>query len=66
MTCVNWSLTILSILIFASVVWPGFGGEMVSQWIVGSSAVLILIVTWTGVICKPCAVKNDTLKPKKK
>ena len=58
MTCMNWTLTVLSVLIFIFAVWPGYGTEVTTQWVVGISAVLILIVAWSGVECKPCAVNN--------
>ena len=64
MTWVNWSLTILGVLIFVFGAWPGYGTEIVTQWIVGISAVLVLIIAWTGVICKPCAIDKKVEKKK--
>jgi len=62
MTCVNWSLTVLAAVIFLFGVWPGFVGDTATNWIIGISAVLILLITWTGVECKPCAVKKGKKK----
>ena len=46
-------------LIFVFAVWPGYGTEMVTQWVVGITAVLILIIAWTGVECKPCRIAKQ-------
>ncbi|MFH1592937.1 MAG: hypothetical protein ABIB47_06240 [Candidatus Woesearchaeota archaeon] len=54
MVCANVLLSLAAILIFLSVVWPGFGNM---QWIVGISALVILIVAWTGCKCKYCGKK---------
>lgn len=62
----NWTLTILSVLIFVFGVWPGIGDEVVTQWVVGVSAVLILIISWTGVTCKPCSMKKAGMSKKKR
>jgi len=62
MTCMNCLLTICSVLIFVFAVWPGYGGESLTNWIVGVSAVVILVVAWTGVECKPCAVDKKKKK----
>ena len=51
MTCANALLTIAAVLIFAFAVWPGLAG---AQWVVGISALVIVIVAWTGVECKLC------------
>lgn len=56
MTCVNWSLTILAAIIFVFGVWPGYLGAGATNWIVGIAAVLIVLISWTGVECKPCAM----------
>ena len=71
MTCVNWSLTILAVIIFAFGVWPGYLGASATNWIVGIAAALIVLIAWTGVECKPCAMEKaesmkKTNKKKKK
>lgn len=62
MTCVNWSLSILAIVIFLFAVWPGFGSATTIQWVVGIAAVLILILAITGVECKPCMNRKKKKK----
>lgn len=53
MVCTNWMLTILAIVIFIFTMWPSILGTA-ATWVVAISAVLILILTWTGVECKFC------------
>lgn len=58
MTCANWILTILAVLNFLFVVWPGIGG---STWVILITSILVIIVSWTMVECKAC----KTTKKKK-
>lgn len=58
MTCTNWTLTVLSIAIFVLTFWPDVLGVGATKWVVGVAAVLVLITTWTMVICKPCMNKK--------
>lgn len=67
MVCANWSLTALGVLIFAFAVWPAnFATEMTIQWVVGISSILIVVVAWTMVICKPCMARNNKIPEKGK
>ncbi|MBW3000110.1 hypothetical protein KY339_05550 [Candidatus Woesearchaeota archaeon] len=55
MVCANVLLTIAAILTFLFVVWPAaLAGEMVTRWVVGIAAVVVVVVAWTGVKCKYC------------
>jgi hypothetical protein len=54
MVCANIILTLAAILTFLFAVWPGLGGEMVTRWVVGIAAVVVVVVAWTGVKCKYC------------
>jgi len=54
----NLLLGIASILTFLFVVWPGFGGEMATKWVVGIAAVVVLLIAIFGVTCKPCAARK--------
>ena len=54
MVCANILLTIAAILTFLFAVWPGLAGEMVTRWVVGIAAVVVVVVAWTGVKCKYC------------
>lgn len=65
MTCSNWMLSILAVVVFIFALWPGIAGVTVTKWIVGIAAVLILIISWTGVECKMCKKKPNT-KAKRK
>ena len=62
MTCMNCLLTICSVLIFVFAVWPGYGGEVLTDWVIGVASLVILIVAWTGVECKICSVKKKKKK----
>ncbi|MFH1803177.1 MAG: hypothetical protein ABH864_07060 [archaeon] len=76
MACANWLLTIAAVLIFGFAVWPGWGGVVATNWVVGISAIVVLIVAWTGVRCRYCecaaeaveksVAKKATKKKKKK
>ena len=66
MVCMNWLLAVCSVVTFLSVVWPGFGTEMTVNWVVGIAMVVVLLVAWKGVSCKPCAVKAEAGKKGKK
>jgi len=57
MTCANWILTVLSIVIFVFTVWQSSLGSA-TTWVVAIAAIIILIVTWTGVKCKYCEGKK--------
>jgi len=65
MTCTNWLLTIGSVLILAITFWPDFLGANASMWVIVVTAVLMLIITWTMVECKPCMAMKQTKKKKK-
>lgn len=54
MTCSNWILTVLSIVIFVFTMWPDSIGMIAAKWVIGIAAIVILIVACTGVDCKYC------------
>lgn len=54
MTCSNWILTVLAVVIFMFAMWPETIGMTASKWVIGIAAIVILIVAWTGVDCKYC------------
>ncbi len=56
MTCANWGMTILGLIIIGAAIWPGIGGGLsgTTAWIVGISSALIIGLAWTGVECKRC------------
>ena len=58
MVCTNWMLTILAIVIFVFTMWPSLLGTA-TTWIIAISAVLILIIAWTGVECKFCKKRKQ-------
>lgn len=58
MTCSNWILTVLAVVIFIFTMWPASIGMMAAKWVIGISALIILIVAWTGVKCKYCMMPN--------
>ena len=58
MTCTNWMLTVLAILIFVFTVWADNIGTGTAKWIVAIAAVVVLILSWTGVKCKFCETKK--------
>jgi len=66
MTCVNWGLTILAAVIFVFTVWPNWGGATATMWVVGIASVLIVIISWTGVECKPCRMAKEAQEKDKK
>ncbi|MFH1425110.1 MAG: hypothetical protein ABIG28_00045 [archaeon] len=65
MTCTNWMLTILAVVVgvFA------YLNNSATMWVNMIAAVLILIIAWTMVKCKPCEAKamiaNPVMKGKK-
>lgn len=62
MTCMNCLLTVLAVAIFVFTVWPEILGASAATWVVAIAAIIILIVAWFGVTCKPC----EAAKKKKK
>jgi hypothetical protein len=58
MTCVNWTLTVFAIATFIFAMWPEIIGATAAKWVISVIAVLILIIAWTGVICKPCSIRK--------
>ncbi len=65
MTCSNWILTVLAVVIFLFTMWPETIGVVASKWVIGVAAVIILIVAWTGVKCAYCE-NLPKAEPKKK
>jgi len=59
MTCANWGLTICSVVILVLTLWPALLGKAVSMWIIVIAAILILIISWTGVKCKWCEMAKE-------
>ena len=57
MVYANILLTVTALATFAFVVWPNWGGETVTNWVVGVAAVLTIVVAWTMVKCK-CTPKE--------
>ena len=62
MTCTNWTLTILSIAIFIFAVWPDIVGAGTAKWIVAIAAIIVLLLSWTGVKCKFCEDRKTQTK----
>ncbi|MFH1445287.1 MAG: hypothetical protein ABIF08_02280 [Nanoarchaeota archaeon] len=58
MTCANWILTIIAVLILVFTFLPDLVGAAAVQWIMAILAIVILAVTWTGVKCKYCEKKS--------
>jgi hypothetical protein len=54
MTCANWGVTILSLIIIILAVWPSLFATLVVQWIMIIAGLLIIIVCWTGCRCSCC------------
>ncbi len=61
MACANSFITILALLTFAFTVWPGWGGETATKWVVGLSMLFIILTVWTGMECK-CTRANEPVK----
>ncbi len=61
MTCANWAMTALGLIIFGAAVWPGIGGGVsgTASWVIGIAAVLIVALAWTGVECRLCERKES-------
>ena len=62
----NWTLTISAIAIFVFAMWPEMVGDGFSKWFVVVAAVIVVIVAWTGVTCKPCAMRKGAKGVKRK
>ncbi|MFA6022703.1 MAG: hypothetical protein WC781_01300 [Candidatus Pacearchaeota archaeon] len=54
MTCANWGITILALIILALTFWPTILSSEITKWVLIISAVLIIIIVWTGCKCKWC------------
>lgn len=54
MTCANIFLTVAAAVTFIFGVWPGIGGAA-TPWVLGITAIGILIMAWTGVTCTWCS-----------
>jgi hypothetical protein len=68
MTCANWILTVLAVVIFIFTMWPEMIGIVAAKWVIGIAVLAILIVAWTGVKCKYCECRSEAKQemPKKK
>ncbi len=74
MACANVFVTILALLTFAFVVWPNWGGDTATNWVVGLSMLFIILSVWGGMKCrctdmcetKPAPTPVMTTAPKRK
>ena len=64
MTCANWMLTVGAALIIVLSFWPEFVGASASKWVIVVTAVVMLVITWTIVECKPCMAMKKKGKKK--
>jgi len=62
MVCMNSLLTVSALAILVFAIWPDMVGANASKWIIGIAAVVIIIVAWTGVVCKPCMNRKKDIK----
>jgi hypothetical protein len=63
-TCTNWMLTVLALVVFGVAVWPGVGGGTsgITMWILGIAALIMLVLAWTGIDCKLCQATESKSK----
>jgi len=65
MTCANWGLTVLALIVFAVTIWPTILGATASMWVAAICAILIIVIAWSMVECKACKAKLLSKKKKK-
>ena len=53
MTCANILLSVAAVVVFLFGAWPRFGG-VATPWVLGVTAILVVILAWTGVSCSWC------------
>ena len=58
MVCTNWALAIASIVILGLTFWPDMLGATAGKWIIVVAAIVVLILSFTGVKCKFCEDKK--------
>ena len=66
MTCTNWLLTVLAVVLLAVTFWPNVVGASVVKWVVVAVAVIVIIVAWTMVECKPCRLAGEQKKGRRR
>ncbi len=59
----KWTEIVFGVVIFVLAVWPQLFGAMVSKWVVGIAAVLLVFHALT---CKNCGACGPNMKPAKK
>lgn len=54
MTCANWILTVLAVVVLVFTIWPAMLSSNADKWIIIIASVLAIIIVWTGTNCKWC------------
>jgi hypothetical protein len=66
MTCTNWTVTILSLIVIILAVWPNMLAATAVQWILIIAGLLIIVISWKGCGCSCCSVAPKKAAPRRR
>ena len=56
MTCANWGIIVFALIVLVLAIWPSVLGTVLVKWVLIVSALLIILIVWTGCKCFYCEV----------
>jgi len=57
MKCVNWCITVLSLIVIVLAVWPSMLNAMWAQWITIIASLAIIVKVWVRCGCEGAVAK---------